>query len=263
MSYFTHPINHPDSPDYKLYVMKDPYTGTIISPFHDIPLYADKKVCRIILEIPKHTTKKIEINKNEPMNPLTYNLINGNIRTVEYKAIGCVKKGYPYNYGALPQTWEDSTMLDYHIGKYGDNDPIDVFDISDISQHTGNIYNVKILGAYSLIDSNQTDWKIIAINILDPLANMYNDILDVPAEVRQTIEDFLINYKSQNQTSFFNQKIWSASETMQVIESSHQLWKNLVSNKSELVNIAKHISNQTYNNITNIYLHPKEYQILI
>lgn len=39
-------------------------------------------------------------------------------------------KTYPFNYGSLPQTWEDSTVEHNFTGYVGDNDPMDVFDIS-------------------------------------------------------------------------------------------------------------------------------------
>lgn len=38
-------------------------------------------------------------------------------------------RGYIWNYGAFPQTWENPEVLDEHTGCKGDNDPLDVLEI--------------------------------------------------------------------------------------------------------------------------------------
>lgn len=47
---------------------------------------------------------------------------------------------------------------------------MDVLDISDTVAVTGEIKVVKVLGVVALVDEGETDWKIIAIDIKDPLA---------------------------------------------------------------------------------------------
>lgn len=37
--------------------------------------------------------------------------------------------GYIWNYGALPQTWEDPNVVDENTKCKGDNDPIDALEI--------------------------------------------------------------------------------------------------------------------------------------
>lgn len=41
-------------------------------------------------------------------------------------------------------------------------------------------FALQLLGALGMIDSNESDWKVIVINAADPLAATYNDISDVP-----------------------------------------------------------------------------------
>ena len=38
---------------------------------------------------------------------------------------------------------------------------------------------VKVLGVFAMIDEGETDWKVIAIDVTDPLAENLNDIHDV------------------------------------------------------------------------------------
>lgn len=53
---------------------------------------------------------------------------------------------------------------------------------------------VKILGVMALLDEGETDWKVIVVDIRDPLAGKLNDIEDVerhlPGLVRATNEWF-------------------------------------------------------------------------
>lgn len=45
--------------------------------------------------------------------------------------------------------------------------------------YTGQIKKVKVLGLVALLDEGETDVKIIAIDITDPLSSQLNDIGDV------------------------------------------------------------------------------------
>eukprot|EP00878_Enallax_costatus_P033622 GHUV01037157.1.p1 GENE.GHUV01037157.1~~GHUV01037157.1.p1 ORF type:complete len:222 (+),score=50.35 GHUV01037157.1:687-1352(+) len=99
------------------------------------------------------------------------------------------------NYGGLPQTWSNSNATDNITGYPGDNDPIDVLDISSIRAPIGGVYKVKVLGVLSMIDANESDWKVMVINIEDPQAATYSTILDVPKERLEGILQFYANYK--------------------------------------------------------------------
>ena len=74
----------------------------------------------------------------------------------------------------------------------GDNDPIDVCEIGEEVGYPGQVKQVKILGTMALLDEGETDWKLIAIDINDPLAPKLNDIEDVerhlPGLLRATNE---------------------------------------------------------------------------
>ncbi len=79
--------------------------------------------------------------------------------------------GYLWNYGALPQTWEDPNHIDEDTKTTGDNDPLDVCEIGTNLHATGSIIPVKIVGVLGLIDEGETDWKLIGIDIRDKLAS--------------------------------------------------------------------------------------------
>jgi inorganic pyrophosphatase len=60
---------------------------------------------------------------------------------------------YPFNYGSIPQTWEDPNHNHEFTGFPGDNDPVDIFEISSLKPaHVGQVKQVKILGGLAMID---------------------------------------------------------------------------------------------------------------
>lgn len=60
----------------------------------------------------------------------------------------------------------------------------------------GQVKQVKVLGVMALLDEGETDWKVIVIDVNDPLADKLNDIEDVerlmPGLLRATNEWFRI-----------------------------------------------------------------------
>lgn len=76
--------------------------GDVVSPLHDIPLWADKEkgICNMIVEIPRGTNAKLEITLDEEGNAIKQDVKKGKLRLVDdvYPYIG-----YIWNYGAFPQ----------------------------------------------------------------------------------------------------------------------------------------------------------------
>lgn len=76
----------------------------------------------------------------------------------------------------------------------GDNDPLDVCEIGEQVGYVGQIKQVKVLGIMALLDEGETDWKVIVVDVQDPLASKLNDIEDVerhlPGLIRATNEWF-------------------------------------------------------------------------
>lgn len=60
MSYTVRKVGQPNTLEHRIYIEKD---GVPISPFHDIPLYAnaEKTVLNMIVEIPRWTNAKQEV----------------------------------------------------------------------------------------------------------------------------------------------------------------------------------------------------------
>jgi len=231
----------PFTSQYRIFVKK---ADKFISPWHDVPLYADEKQkhFNMLCEIPRWTNAKMEIATKEKLNPVKQDVKKGQLRFVD----NCFPHhGYIWNYGALPQTWEDPDHIDPDTKAKGDNDPIDVCEIGFRVAKRGEIYAVKIIGTIALIDEGETDWKLIAIAVNDPLADKLNDINDVekymPGFLAATREWFRIykipTGKPENQFAFggeFKDKAFAHK----VIQETHEFWKKLIAseNSGELDN---------------------------
>lgn len=224
------------TPSHRIYIEQD---GKPISPFHDIPLLADadKNIFNMIVEIPRWTNAKVEIATNEWLNPLKQDMKKGKLRFVR----NCFPhKGYIWNYGALPQTWEDPLHIHPDTKAKGDNDPIDVCEIGESVGYTGQVKQVKVLGAMALLDEGETDWKIIAVDVKDPLADKLSDIGDVqkhlPGLLEATHQWFRIykipDGKPENQFAF-DGKAQDKAYATKVIMDTHDAWKKLIMSKEK------------------------------
>lgn len=62
-------------------------------------------------------------------------------------------------------------------GFVGDNDPVDIFDVSSLAPaHVGEIRVVKVLGGLAMIDDETTDFKVIVLDVRDPLSKLVDSM---------------------------------------------------------------------------------------
>lgn len=246
MHYHTEERGRPNSTDYRIYFKTS--EGKYISPFHDIPLYAateqemvpSKKVKKndsevlfnMVVEVPRWSNAKMEIATKEALNPIKQDVKKGRLR---YVANVFPHKGYIWNYGALPQTWEDPNHTDKDTECCGDNDPIDVCDIGSKVCSPGEVIQVKVLGVLGMIDEGETDWKLIAINAEDPDAPKLNSLEDVrrsrPGHLEATVDWFrkykVPDGKPENQFAFGGQ-FKDKDFAVEIIKATHEHWRALV-----------------------------------
>ncbi|KAL9693900.1 hypothetical protein quinque_013185 [Culex quinquefasciatus] len=232
----------PNSTDYRVFFKTE--DGQSVSPLHDIPLYANdaKTVLNMVVEVPRWTNAKMEISLGEGLNPIKQDVKKGKLRFVA----NCFPHhGYIWNYGAFPQTWENPDHLDPNTGCKGDNDPIDVLEIGSRVAKRGDVVQVKVLGTVALIDEGETDWKVISIDVNDPVADQLNDINDVekvfPGLLKATVEWFKIykipDGKPENQFAF-NGEAKDAAFANKVVEETHKFWLTLINKEIDGTSIS-------------------------
>ncbi|KAI1647855.1 inorganic pyrophosphatase [Daldinia loculata] len=235
-SYGVRKIGAPNTLEHRVYVEKD---GVPVSPFHDIPLFAnaEQTILNMIVEIPRWTNAKLEISKDELLNPIKQDIKKGKLRYVR----NCFPhKGYLWNYGAFPQTWEDPNSIHPETKAKGDNDPLDVCEIGELVGYVGQVKQVKVLGVMALLDEEETDWKVIVVDINDPLASKLNDVEDVerhlPGLLRATNEWFRIykipDGKPENQFAFTGE-CKNKAYALDVIRECGEAWERLITGKTQ------------------------------
>lgn len=85
--------------EHRVYVEKN---GSVVSPFHDVPLFADQAcgTLNLVVTAPRWTNAKMEISKDDYFNPVKQDAKKGRLQFVR----NCFPHhGYIWNYGALPQ----------------------------------------------------------------------------------------------------------------------------------------------------------------
>lgn len=178
------------TPDFRLHFRNS--FDKAISPWHDIRLQtAEYGVLNAVIEIPKMTTAKMEVSTKEEHNPIAQDIKKGAVRNYHGPIF--------WNYGLLPQTWENPNVEDPVTGCRGDNDPLDVVEIGSAVLPMGAVVAVKPLGVLALIDDGELDWKVIAISTADPLADELHDLEHLQAkrpEVISGIREWFRWYKT-------------------------------------------------------------------
>ncbi|KAK5150485.1 Inorganic pyrophosphatase [Oleoguttula sp. CCFEE 6159] len=234
-AYTARKVGAPNTLEHRIFIEKD---GVPVSPFHDIPLYANEQqtILNMVVEVPRWTNAKMEISKEEKMNPIKQDTKKGKLRFVR----NCFPhKGYLWNYGAFPQTWEDPNVQHPETKANGDNDPLDVCEIGELVATPGEVKQVKILGVMALLDEGETDWKTMVIDVNDPLAPKLNDIEDVerhlPGLLRATNEWFRIykipDGKPENQFAFSGE-CKNKKYATDVVRECAEAWEKLITGKT-------------------------------
>ncbi|KAE9397107.1 inorganic pyrophosphatase [Gymnopus androsaceus JB14] len=200
-------IGAPNTFDHRVFIQQN---GSVLSSFHDIPLFADQNngIFNMIVEVPHWTNAKMEISREEPFNPIKQH--------AETKA-------------------------------KGDDDPLDVCEIGEQVGYVGQVKQVQVLGIMALLDEDETDWKVIVVDVQDTLASKLNDIEDVerhlPGLIRATNEwfrrvSFFFLFRSDLQDSRWKaQKHLSVEKAnkkyaTEIIHECHEAWRHLITGET-------------------------------
>ncbi|MBI4079418.1 MAG: inorganic diphosphatase [Candidatus Levybacteria bacterium] len=109
---------------------------------------------------------------------------------------------YPFNYGFVPQTLA------------GDGDPIDVLVLSSKPVVPGIVIPSRVIGMLEMEDEAGEDTKVIAVPMpkVDKKFADYNDISDIPNDVKEKIKYFFENYKKTEPGKWVKIKDWKGRD---------------------------------------------------
>lgn len=129
-----------------------------------------KNIVTINIEIPKNSKIKYEYNRKT--------------KKIEVDRILRDNFEYPCNYGFIPNT------IDW------DGDELDVLLFSEETFTPGVSLRARIVGAMQMIDSGETDTKIIAVHADDYRHDQIKTLNDLPKDFLEQIKTFFSKYKN-------------------------------------------------------------------
>jgi inorganic pyrophosphatase len=128
-----------------------------------------KEEMNVIIEIPKGSQNKYEIDKDTGMIALNRVLSSA--------------QSYPFDYGFVPQTlWDDG-------------DALDVVVLTTAALAPGILVPARPVAIMPMIDGGEADEKIIAVPAKDPRWANVHDLADINAHTLKEIAHFFMTYK--------------------------------------------------------------------
>lgn len=127
------------------------------------------RVVRTLVEIPKGSCNKYEMDEDTGLIRLDRNLSTSNV--------------YPGDYGFIPGTLSD------------DGDPLDVLIAVNEPTFPGCLIDARVIGVFYMVDDGKGDEKIIAVPNRDPHFAEIHDLESMPAHFKRHVEHFFMTYK--------------------------------------------------------------------
>lgn len=135
---------------------------------HDIVPGSKDKI-NVIIEINKGSKNKYEIDKETGL--------------IALDRVAHTAQDFPFDYGFVPQTlWDDG-------------DAVDVVLLTTYPLLPGILVRVRPVAVMSMIDTGESDDKIIAVPIDDPRWTEVKDLKDINPHTLKEIEHFYATYK--------------------------------------------------------------------
>ncbi|MDE3144733.1 MAG: inorganic diphosphatase [Bacteroidota bacterium] len=179
---------------------------TVLHPWHGVHYgeHAPRTV-NAIIEIPQGSRCKFELDKPSGLLRLD---------RVIYSSFY-----YPVNYGFIPQTYGD------------DKDPLDILVLTSLPVVPLTLMEAKVIGVMQMIDSGDSDDKIIAVAATDPSVNHYNNIEELPAHFLNELRHFFEEYKALENKTVVVEDFSDKVTALKVIEEAIQSYKENFLNK--------------------------------
>lgn len=206
------------------------FNNHMISPWHDITLQDKTQTWyHFICEIPKWTRQKMEMDVDDRNHRIKQDTLpDGSLRYYTHGDIF-------FNYGFMPQTWENPKASSKWSSYPGDGDPLDCIEIGLSALNMGGAYRVKVLGCLGMIDEGCTDWKLIVIQENDPLASSIHNLEDCEKwqgglldSIRTWFKFYKYKEKGIVNTFLFDGAYQDTDTARDIILECHREWRKIL-----------------------------------
>jgi len=165
---------------------------------HDIAP-GSKEVMNVIIEIPKFSKNKYEIDKETGM--------------IALDRVMHTAQDYPFDYGFVPQTLFD------------DGDALDVVVLTTYPLAPGILVKARPVAIMEMTDDGERDDKIIAVPVDDPRFTEVNDLEDLNKHFVKEMTHFFETYKKVQNKEVEIGKWLGKDEAMKAFEKSRELYE--------------------------------------
>lgn len=171
----------------------------IQNPWHDVDIGKESpKVVNAIIEIPKDSTQKYELDKDTGLLKLDRFM---------YSAVH-----YPGDYGFIPKTL------------WSDGDPLDIIILTGRPVFPLTLAKVRVIGVMRMVDDEEEDDKIIGVYDNDPRFKEFNSIKDIPTHTLVELKNFFERYKELQNKKVSISEMLDREDALKAIEKSQKLY---------------------------------------
>jgi inorganic pyrophosphatase len=168
--------------------------------WHDVPLGEKApEQFNVIIEIPKGSKNKYEIDKETGL--------------IKLDRANRTAQDYPFDYGFAPKTYWD------------DNDALDVIVLTTYPLSPGILVVVRPVAVMHMLDTGESDDKIIAVPVKDPRWDYLNDLEDINKHTLKEITHFFETYKIIQNDEVKIGGFENKAKAMEAVKRSVELYK--------------------------------------
>jgi inorganic pyrophosphatase len=165
---------------------------------HEVPS-GSKEAMNVIIEIPKFSKNKYEIDKETGL--------------IALDRVMHTAQDYPFDYGFVPQTLFD------------DGDALDVVVLTTYPLAPGILVKVRPVAIMEMTDGGDRDDKVIAVPVDDPRFSEINDLADLNKHFIKEATHFFETYKKVQNKEVSVGKWHGKDVAMQAFEKSREMYK--------------------------------------
>jgi len=216
-----------NTPDHRVFVS---YNGHVVSTLHDIPLFLSSRsnesdedtelILNMIVEAPRWTSAQMVIATGEAFAPVRQAMRRG--RRLAYVRNTFPHRGYIWNYGALPQTWDEGG-------------PLHACELGERLAQVGDVRSVRVLGLLAPRDEGILRRTLLVIDTADPLAARVHNIADLERECPGMIsatKEWLRLYKLADGKAEnileLGGEVKGIEFTRETLRTAHDAWRDVV-----------------------------------
>ena len=158
-----------------------------------------KEEITTIIEINKGSKNKYEIDKKTGL--------------IKLDRVMHTSQDYPFDYGFVPQTiWDDG-------------DALDVVVLTTYPLFPGVMLKARPVAVFNMIDSGESDAKIIAVPVEDPRFDHIKDLEDINKHTIREIEHFFLTYKKLQHKEVSIHNVEGKDKAQEIFTKSQELYK--------------------------------------